>query len=124
MLIRQVDSIRYDIERFLKQTTLGRNQNSLYFKFYEYIADNPKGKYKFELLFTHAKPYQLLKHCQIELNKASLDDNCLNSQFTPYINKSIQLALNKQNPKKVWWVNRGSYLNFMNWKKKHPHALA
>ena len=57
-------------------------------------------------------PLELLKTEFFELSKAKYDPNCLNNDFDVYIPKFTQV-----NGKKSW-INRGYYLNFMQWKKK------
>ena len=114
---RSIDSINQDIERYHKGINESFNKNNLYSKFYSYIIDNPGAKFSVELILSTNNAYQLLKCCQMELDKGRIDDNCLNSIFSPYINKEIQKPLNKR--KTHWWINRGSYLNFCRWKKLH-----
>ena len=117
-MYRSVDSINQDIERYHKGVNENFNKNNLYSEFYRYMVDNPNKKLSIEMIQSTDNAYQLLKHCQIELDKGVKDDNCLNSIFRPYINKDLQKPLNKR--KSNWWINRGSYLNFCNWRKKHP----
>ena len=48
----------------------------------------------------------------IEIMKAKEDSKCLNLYFDPYIPNGT----NRGNRKS--WINKGYYLNFMQWKKK------
>jgi hypothetical protein len=117
-----VESINKDIERYFKGLSDNPelNKNNLYAKFYEYLLDNPKNKLTIQMVASTDNAYQLLKSCQIELDRGKLDGNCLNSTFTPYVNKWLQYAPSKRKVGYKWWINRGSYLNFCNWRKKHP----
>lgn len=115
-LLRQVETIRNDLNRYFKETKLGRTPNNLYFKFYDFIYNTPGLNFNFELILQSEKPYQLLKCCQSELDKGNKDDNCMNMVFEPYINKELQKPLKSR--KFIWWINRGEYLNFRKWQKQ------
>jgi hypothetical protein len=118
-IYRSVDSLNYDIERYFKGVNEKFNKSNLYQDFYKYMVANPDSKPYIQMISQSDSAYQLLKNCQIELDKGRADGNCLNTQFTPYVNKELQKPLNKR--KNVWWVNRGAYLNFCHWRKKHPY---
>lgn len=120
-MYRSVDSINQDIERYHKGINENFNKNNLYSKFYQYMVANPKLRISIEMIVSTDNAYLLLKNCQIELDKGLLDPNCLNSKFTPYINKDLQRPANKR--KTHWWINRGSYLNFCAWKKKRTTKI-
>ena len=117
-----VESINMDIERFFKGLNPNPelNKNNLYSKFYKYLIENPNSKLEIKMVASTDNAYQLLKNCQIELDKGKMDTNCLNSKFEPYINKWLQHAPDKRKVGYKWWINRGSYLNFCHWRKKHP----
>lgn len=115
-LVRQVEMINNDIDRYFKNTQMGRSEGNIYFRFYYYIHSNPDLSFRFELVLQSENAYHLLKTCQIELDKGSKDDNCCNMIFEPYINKDIQRPI--KNRKFIWWINRGSFLNFKRWQKR------
>ena len=86
--------------------------DKLYEKFFDYIKSHPFYSFSVEILFQSDNPYQLLVHEQIELDKAKQDHNCMNTSFDAYVPKKIQ-------GNRKAWVNRGHYLNFMQWLKKY-----
>ena len=110
---RSVWSMNDDLERYFKGVNEKYNQNNLYKNFYQHVLANPGNKFSFEMIISTDNAFQLLKHCQIELDRGSIDPNCYNTFFEPYIRKDIQKPLEKQKGKK-WWISRGSYLNFLN----------
>lgn len=114
-LFRQVETIRNDIKRYFNETGKGRSVNNIYFRFYSYIHSNPGLKFSYQLIIESDKPYQLLKTCQIELDKSLDDSHCCNMVFEPYINKDLQKPIKSR--KFIWWINRGQYLNFRRWQK-------
>lgn len=116
-IYRSVWSINDDLTRYytgVKETV----KEGLYGKFCKHIVDNPGETFSFEMILVTDNAYELLKQCQLELYKGENDVNCLNTSFTPYINKDLQKPANKR--KTHWWINRGTYLNFCNWKRKNP----
>lgn len=117
-MYRSVWSINDDLERYHRGVNEKFNKNNLYSKFYDHVLNSPKSKFTFEMILISNNAYQLLKHSQIELDRGKQEGNCLNTYFSPYINRDLQKPL--RNRKTNWWVNRGSYLNFCNWRKKHP----
>lgn len=60
-------------------------KNKTWMKFYRYIQKNPKLKFRLEVLFKSKSAFQVLKRCQIELDKAISDRKCLNNNLTPYL---------------------------------------
>lgn len=109
-------SIQTDINRYLKGTNLERSKKGLYFDLCDYVKSNSHMEFRVEVVAETDKGYQLLKICQQELDKAQYDSYCLNSSFEPYISKDIQRPANSR--KRIWFINRGSYLNYLRWKKK------
>lgn len=116
-LARGIELIHNDLSRFLRNTNKKPDKNNLFYKLYCFVQDNPDESFFIELTYVGSSPYQLLKHCQIELDKSFGDPNCLNTQSIPYISKSIQTKHN------TWWINRGTYLNFRRWQKKYRPLL-
>ncbi len=115
-LWRSKQNLEIDLKYFLhnrheKRPEKHRDGN-LYHDFYCHIADNPYQDFKLEILFKSDNPLSLLKADHMELLKAKYDPRCLNNNFQPYIPKFTQV-----NGKKSW-INRGYYLNYMNWKRK------
>ncbi len=111
MLVRSVANINTNLEYFFKDTANGRNPNDMYYNFYCHVDDNPFQKFTIEILSDTESTYQYLKNWHLELLKAKTDWKCLNLYFEPYIPRSTQ-------KKRGSWLNRGSYLNYMKWKKK------
>lgn len=60
-------------------------KNSFYFKFYQWVKDNPSIDAKVEVLFESEDAFELLKFEQQELDKNIKDKNCLNSNVQAYI---------------------------------------
>lgn len=116
-MYRSIDSINLDIERYFKGVSEKSGAGNLYKNFYQFVIANPGDMLVIEMIISTDNAYQLLKHCQIELDKGCLDPNCFNTFFTPYINKDIQKPADRR--KSAWWVNRGTYLNFLRWRNKH-----
>lgn len=114
-LFRQVETIRYDIKRYFNGTAKGRSDSNLYSRFYDFIYNHPGLKFSFELVVATDNGYQLLKECQIQLDKGLTDNNCCNMVFEPYINKDLQKPIKDR--RFIWWINRGQYLNFRRWQK-------
>jgi hypothetical protein len=114
---RSVENINIGLKYFFQNTPKGRNPNDLYYKFYCYVADNPFHTFRIEFLLHTDNPYEFLKAEQIALDAAKTDDNCLNKVFDVYIPQFTQV-----NGKKSW-INRGFYLNFMNWKRNKEANL-
>lgn len=90
----------------------GMNDN-LYGRFFDYIKTAPFYSLRVEILAETENPYQLLIKEQLSLNEAKNDQNCLNASFDAYIPQFTQVN------GKGSWINRGYYLNFMIWKKRH-----
>ena len=86
--------------------------DKLYEKFFDYIKEYPFYEFRVEFLFESENHYQLLIHEQQELDKAKNDEDCFNTSFMAYVPKGIQ-------GKRKAWINRGDYLNFMQWMKKY-----
>ena len=61
--------------------------NTFYFKFYNYIHDNPKLLFKIDVLLETNNYYQLLKREELELRVCMNDRKCFNSNVTAYIPK-------------------------------------
>jgi hypothetical protein len=111
-LFRQAEIIRDCMNKYFRGR---RDYKDIYFNLYEYVYNNPDKKFRFELVFTHHNPYLLLKCCQLNLDEAVGDTDCLNSNFVPYLSRMIQtppIYLKKHYP---YWINRGYYLNFRKW---------
>lgn len=108
---RSIENINIGLKYFFQNTPKGRNPADLYYKFYCYVADNPFHTFRIEFLLQTTNPYEFLKAEQIALDAGKVDENCLNKYFDVYIPQFTQV-----NGKKSW-INRGFYLNFMNWRR-------
>lgn len=113
-IARAIENINNGLVHFFKNTPKGRNPNDLYFLFYHHVSDNPFKNFKIEFILKSDNPYELLKSEQIALDAGKLDKNCLNRVFDAYVPQNTQV-----NGKKSW-INRGYYLNFMEWKRNRP----
>jgi hypothetical protein len=100
------------IEQSLHAYLVRGKQDLLYNRFFGYIKLHPGLGFVVKILYKGDNPYQLLKHEQIFLDKSRLDPNCFNQTFDAYVPKGIQ-------GKRKSWINRGHYLNFCLWRKKH-----
>lgn len=108
-LLRSVQTIEVDLGYFFK----GREkEKNLYHDFYIHIECSPDQDFKIEVILQSDNPYELLKAEYIALEQGYSDINCMNKIFEPYVPKATQ-----KNGKKSW-INRGYYLNFMQWKKR------
>ena len=113
---RSIWSINDDIERYAKTDT--KSKDGLYGVFCKHVLAHPGMKFRFERIIVCESPYDLLKSCQIELDKSREDKFCLNTNTEPYISKRIQTAYKYLTPtaqEKMYWINRGHYLNFRKW---------
>lgn len=111
-LWRSAQNISSGLNYFLKGTPKGRKEEDLYHEFFTYVQENPFQKFTIDIVLSSNNPLELLKSEFFELAKAKYDPRCLNNNFDVYIPKFTQV-----NGKKSW-INRGYYLNFMQWKKK------
>lgn len=109
---RSIANINTNLEYFFKDTANGRNPNDMYYNFYCHVDDNPMQEFLIEILFDTENIYRYLINWHLELIKGQQNTQCLNLYFEPYIPKSTQR-------KRGSWLNRGAYLNYMNWKKKN-----
>src|SRR5690242_17623892 len=114
-LARSIFGIKTDLHYFFKGTPGGTKESDLYFDFYVHVQEVPFQKFKVEIILSSNNPLELLKCEQIELEKAYDDPNCMNKSFEVYIPKHTQV-----NGKKSW-INRGYYLNFMQWMRKRAN---
>ena len=113
---RSVESINADLERYSIGNT--KAKDGLYGVFCKHVLSYPKEKFRFERISVCDSPYELLKACQIELDKSKGDKFCLNTNTEPYISKRIQTAYKYLTPtaqKNTYWINRGHYLNYRRW---------
>jgi hypothetical protein len=110
---RSVANIRTGLKYFLKNTPKGRKEEDYFHEFFLHVVDNPFEDFKIEVVLASNNPLQLLICEQKELNRAKYDPRCLNTDFDAYVPQFTQV-----NGKKSW-INRGYYLNFMQWKKKN-----
>lgn len=110
-LIRAVENINTGLKYFFKNTPKGRNPNDLYYKFYNFVAENPFHSFSIDPIIISENPYELLKAEHIALEVGEKDGDCLNQFFGVYIPEFTQV-----NGKKSW-INRGYYLNFMEWRR-------
>jgi hypothetical protein len=116
--IRSFTSIQNDLARFLKGRKEGSDKNNLYVKFYEYIISNQdQDEFSVEMISMNNNPYYLLKTCHEVLNNG--DKDCLNSNRTPYLSSDIQKPPKNRRSTLPLFINRGYYLNYHKWKKKH-----
>jgi hypothetical protein len=110
--IRSKTIIESSLERFLEKN----KRDLMYHRFFSYIKDHPHMNFRVKILLKSDNPYRLLIKEQEELDKCHSDLNCFNNSFVAYVPKGIQ-------GKRKAWINRGHYLNFMIWRKKHqPHG--
>jgi len=109
---RSVQNINIGLQYFFKNTPKGRNPEDRYYKFYCFVAENPFNSFSIEVIKETENPYEFLKADQVALDISAADENCLNTVFDVHIPHFTQV-----NGKKSW-INRGYYLNFMEWKKK------
>lgn len=109
---RSIQNINTGLYYFFKDTPKGRNPNDIFYNFYFHVDDYPFKNFSVEVIFVTENPYQHLKTWFLELLKAKEDSRCLNLYFEPY----IPTGTNKTGQKS--WINRGYYLNYMQWKKK------
>lgn len=109
-----VQKIVNGLNCFIKNTPHGRDRKNLAYKFFNYILwnQNEDIDLRIEVVFVSKNPYQLLIREQEELYNAKNDESCLNISFDAYI--PIFTQVNGVGS----WINRGYYLNFMQWKKK------
>lgn len=112
-MARLVENLNTGLLYFFKNTPKGRNVNDLYFKLYCYVAENPFQNFEIEIVSVTENHFELLKTEYLLLKAGEPGNKCLNQRFEPYIPDFTQ-----SNKKKAW-LNRGSYLNFMDWKKKY-----
>jgi hypothetical protein len=110
-IARSIQNINTGLSYFFKDTVAGRSPNDVFYNFYCHVDNNPMQKFSIEVVCDTDNAYVYLKTWFSELNKAKNETNCLNLYFEPYIPKGTQR-------KKGSWINRGYYLNYMNWKKK------
>ena len=122
LLVRQMESIQGDINRFNKNVKSSMSAERLYWNFCWHISKYPGMELKIEVLYQSEKPYQLLKRCQIEIDESLRDELCLNNNLTPFLSRRIQTPKyfwDKVTPKIYgnypYWINRGHYLNFRKW---------
>jgi len=122
LLVRQIESIAGDINRFENKVKSSMSAERLYWNFCWYISNHPNEEFKIDILLQSESPYQLLKRCQIEIDESLADELCLNNNIIPFLSRRIQT------PKYFWdkvvpkiygeykyWINRGHYLNFRKW---------
>ena len=108
---RSIENINTGLHYFFKDTPKGRNPNDIFYTFYCHVDDFPFQEFKIEIVHKTENPYQHLKAWFLELMKAKEDSKCLNLYFEPYIPQ-------RTNGRTGSWINKGYYLNFMQWKKK------
>src|ERR1019366_2840682 len=114
---RSIESINADLERYyygVPKTV----KEGLYGRFCQYVVDTTSQKFLFEVLLESKNPYQLLKCCQLALDKGKGDRNCLSPNSEPYLSYRIQTPpfyLSEYARKEKYWINRGYYLNFRKW---------
>lgn len=109
---RSIENLNTGLFYFFKDTPKGRNPNDIFYNFYCHVDDFPFKEFLVEIIFATENPYQHLKTWHLELSKAREDNKCLNLYFEPYIPDRT----NKGG--KGSWINKGYYLNYMQWKKK------
>ncbi len=112
-LARSCENLNTNIEYYFKNIGKDKHQKDNYLQFYQHIHQNNQGKFKIEVLLQSNNPYQLLMSEQLALDEVIDDENCLNIIFDAYVPDNTQ-----RNGKKSW-INRGYYLNFCIWRRKH-----
>lgn len=125
-MYRSVWSINEDLIRYHKGVT-DKAKDGLYGNFCKYVIDNPNRKFSFDMLLISKNPYRLLQCCQLELDKAQSDTNCLSPNAEPYLSPNIQTPpfyLKGRAKEEKYWINRGYYLNFRKWQyNRHLRAI-
>lgn len=111
-LARSTANILNGLKYFLLGTPKGRKEEDYFHDFFTYVQSNPFENFSIEVILKSNNPLELLKTEFFELSKSKYDPRCLNNDFDVYIPKFTQV-----NGKKSW-INRGYYLNFMQWKQK------
>lgn len=109
-----VEKIKKGLHYFLKNTAHSHNPKDIGYNLYRFVEGNPGEKFRIEIVLQSDSAYQLLKREQQELDKAKADFQCLNVTFDAYTPKYMQS--NRKN-KPETWIKRGTYLNFLRWKK-------
>lgn len=109
---RSVENINTGLFYFFKDTPKGRNPNDFFYNFYCHVDDLPYKKFVVDVIFLTENPYQHLKTWFLELIKAKEDKRCLNLYFEPYIPNGTNSGKQRS------WINKGYYLNYMQWKKR------
>ena len=112
-LFRSKENIESGLKYFFKNTPKGRKETDYFHLFFVFVLDNPFNDFSIEIIFESENPLELLKREFLEKQKAKSDENCLNNSFDVYVPKNTQV-----NGKKSW-INRGYYLNFMQWRLKY-----
>ncbi len=112
-LARSVMIVKETFARFFKNTPKGRKETDYYHKLFVYVMDNPFNDFSIEIILQSDNPYELLKAEYLSLQAGKADEKCLNQEFDVYIPVFTQV-----NGKKSW-INRGYYLNFMEWKRNY-----
>lgn len=114
-LWRSVDNITKGFSFFLTGTKKAQKEEDYYHEFFVFVQENPFNDFRVEVILQSNNPLELLICEQKQLNIAKYDPRCMNNNFSAYIPKFTQV-----NGKKSW-INRGYYLNFMQWKKKQTN---
>jgi hypothetical protein len=114
-LFWSIEKIKKGLDYFLANTAHSRNPSSLGYRLYDFVEKHPGHIFSLHILLVSDEPYQLLRREQEELDKAREDSLCLNVTFDAYTPKYIQSNKRKSST----WVKRGTYLNFLAWKKKN-----
>jgi hypothetical protein len=111
------DWYKNTIEQALYSHFKKNKPDLLYNRFFGFIRTHPFYTFRVKILFQSESPYRLLCREQEELEKAQADANCFNTSFEAYVPKGIQ-------GKRKSWISRGTYLNFMMWKKRRRAKTA
>lgn len=112
-MARSIENFNIGLKYFFKDTPKGQKEDDLHFDFYAHVESIPFSTYAIEIVKESNNPFELLKAEFLALEAGYDDLRCLNKEFDPYI------PLNTQVNGKHSWINRGYYLNFMQWKKKY-----
>lgn len=109
-----VEKIKKGLHYFLKHTEHSHDPKSLGYKLYNYVEDYPGNNFSIEVILQSDSAYELLRREQQELDKSKQDTNCLNVKFDAYAPRYMQ---SNKKDKPQTWIKRGTYLNFLRWKK-------
>jgi hypothetical protein len=117
-----LDMLNIDISgmKNKRDSLFKKDKGGQFIIFSDYVYNNPDHEFKVDILLRSNNPYRLLKRCQVELDDAIADRDCLNSFFIPFLSRKIQCPIKwwserEKKKNKPYWINRGHYLNYRKW---------